>query len=116
MGFLRLLRVRLTLWYVLLLALILAAFSAGVYVALRESLYGNLDDSLEVRAEIVVGIVETSGGVDLELPGESVEGEEYIRTFDQAGDVVSDNSSDQHRPPTDSDDVNAALSGEATWR
>ena len=36
-------RLRLTLWYVLLLALILAAFAAGVYLVLRQTLYQDLD-------------------------------------------------------------------------
>ena len=38
---LRSVRLRLTLWYVLLLAIILAGFSAGVYLLLRDNLYGN---------------------------------------------------------------------------
>ncbi len=51
MRLLRPIRVRLTLWYVLLLAITLAAFSAGVYFALRQSLYSNLDDSLDRKDE-----------------------------------------------------------------
>lgn len=47
---LRSIRVRLTLWYVLLLAVILEVFSAGMYAALRVSLYNNLDDSVDSRA------------------------------------------------------------------
>ena len=49
LGF-RSIRLRLTLWYVLLLAIILAGFSAGIYLTLRHNLYANLDDSLETRA------------------------------------------------------------------
>jgi heavy metal sensor kinase len=45
-------RVRLTLWYLALLALVLIAFSSGVYFLLAQSLYDRLDASLrnEVRA------------------------------------------------------------------
>ena len=46
-------RARLTLWYLLLLALTLAIFSGGVYFALRASLYGSLDDSIQSRIEII---------------------------------------------------------------
>lgn len=45
-------RVRLTLWYLAVLALVLIAFSIGVYFLLAQSLYDRLDSSLrnEVRA------------------------------------------------------------------
>jgi len=112
---LRTIRVRLTLWYVLLLALTLAAFSAGVYFAMRESLYANLDESLEARAEIVAGIVATGGSVS-NLPGDPVEGEEFIRTFDEVGRLASDNSAEEFRPPIDEGDVEAALSGQTSQR
>jgi len=35
-------RFRLTLWYVLILAVLLAAFSTGIYMTLRQRLYDNL--------------------------------------------------------------------------
>ena len=43
-------RVRLTLWYVLLLAIVLIAFSTALYLALRVSLYDDLDDVLRSSA------------------------------------------------------------------
>ncbi len=119
MAFFRFIRVRLTLWYVLLLAVTLAAFSAGVYFALRQSLYSNLDDSLESRAEIVGGIVTRDGrlsvsGVD--IPGDPVEGEEFVRVYDSSGDMVFDNSPDQFPISADPDSVEAALSGNTSRR
>ncbi len=119
MRLLRPIRVRLTLWYVLLLAITLAAFSAGVYFALRQSLYSNLDDSLDSRAEIVAGLVTRGGrlsvsGVD--IPGDPVEGEEIVRVYDLSGDVVFDNSADQFPVPEDPDAVRAALSGSTSRR
>ncbi len=62
MGIFRSLRVRLTLWYVLLLAIALAAFGAAIYLTLRYSLNEGLDDSVENRAELLSGLVEYSGG------------------------------------------------------
>jgi heavy metal sensor kinase len=115
--FFRTLRFRLTSWYTLLLALTLAAFSAGVYLALRESLYDNLDDSLEARADIVAGIVAGADGeLDVELPGEAVEADEFIRTFDVDGEVVFDNSSAEQKAPIDPTAVETALSGGSDTR
>ena len=59
---LRSIRLRLTLWYVLLLAIILAGFSAGIYLTLRHNLYANLDDSLETRADDLLPLVRLRGG------------------------------------------------------
>ena len=42
-------RLRLTLWYVLLLAVILAVFIASVYFVLSHNLYNNLDESVTSR-------------------------------------------------------------------
>ena len=46
-------RLRLTLWYVLLLAVILGIFIAGVYLVLRHTLYNNLDDSIQNQATLL---------------------------------------------------------------
>jgi heavy metal sensor kinase len=81
---------------------------------MRESLDANLDDSLEGRVEIVAGIVTENGAVDVEdvvIPGDPVEGEEFVRVYDASGEVVLDNSSEPFRPPSDANAVNIALSG-----
>jgi len=119
MRFLRSIRVRLTIWYVILLAITLAVFCAGVYVAMRRTLYTNLHDSLESRVELVGGLVTEDGSLDtsgVEVPGDEVEGEEFARVFDPSGEVVFDNSSSRFPPPVDADAVNAALSGGTTRR
>ncbi len=54
-------RLRLTLWYVLLMAVILAAFCTGVYLVLREALYQNLDDSVENRASVLLNAIQYDG-------------------------------------------------------
>ena len=58
---LRSIRLRLTLWYVLLLAIILAGFSAGIYLTLRHNLYANLDDSLATRVADLLPLVRYEG-------------------------------------------------------
>ena len=45
-------RARLTLWYVCVLALVLAAFSLGVYALLSRALYARVDDGLLSLVEI----------------------------------------------------------------
>jgi heavy metal sensor kinase len=50
MSFIHSIKFRFTLWYLLVLAVLLIALSAGVYFYLSRSLYQNLDDSLELRS------------------------------------------------------------------
>src|SRR6266496_417943 len=102
MALLRSIRVRLTLWFVFLLAITLAIFCAALYLALRHNLNSSLNDSLESRAEIVAGLVVDVDHVDvaeLTIPGDPVEGEEFVRVFDSSGNLVFDNSGEKFRPP-----------------
>jgi heavy metal sensor kinase len=50
MSFIHSIKFRFTLWYLLVLAVLLSALSVGVYFYLSRSLYRNLDDSLELRS------------------------------------------------------------------
>ena len=59
---LRTIRVRLTLWYVVLLAVILVAFGAFLYLSLARSLYAELDRSLEDEAQQVDAMVDLAKG------------------------------------------------------
>ena len=119
MSVFRSLRVRLTLWYVLLLAVTIALFSGGLYIALRQSLYENLDDSLEARADLVAGLVSDQNGEltaeGVEIPGDP-DGEEFARVFDASGEVVYDNSFDPFRTAVDPEAVARALAGRRTQR
>jgi len=54
MSFIHSIKFRFTLWYLLVLAVLLTALSAGVYFYLSRSLYQNLDDSLELRSTQLV--------------------------------------------------------------
>ncbi|HET8944162.1 MAG TPA: hypothetical protein VFO59_05215, partial [Dehalococcoidia bacterium] len=106
--FLRSLRVRLTLWYVLLLAVILAGFSGGVYLALRQHLNENLDDSIDSRLQVLLATVEYNGGEPtLDLPAEEAgEREDFARVFNLDGGVTFDDS--QGQAPIDEGLVEAA--------
>lgn len=50
MSFIHSIKFRFTIWYLLVLAVLLIALSAGVYFYLSRSLYRNLDRSLEIRS------------------------------------------------------------------
>ena len=50
MSFLRSIKFRFTIWYLLVLAVLLSALGAGVYFYLSRSLYRSLDDSLRLRS------------------------------------------------------------------
>jgi len=56
MSFIRSIKFRFTLWYLLVLAVLLTALSAGVYFYLSRSFYQNLDDSLELRSMEICSI------------------------------------------------------------
>lgn len=117
---LRSIRLRLTLWYVLLLAIILAGFSAGVYLTLRHSLYANLDNSLEIRANDLLAVVQFEG-VAPTLPagisaGVPESGEQFARVYDASGRLTFDNSGEAGAVPVDEEAVRRAPSGVAATR
>jgi heavy metal sensor kinase len=116
---LRFIRVRLTLWYVLLLAALLAAFAIGVYIALRQALYENLNDSLENRASIVTALVTEDGELNaagVEIPGDPFEGEHFARVFDAEGNLLLDNSTSGLSSPVNEEAVSQALAGDSSRR
>ena len=94
----RFIRVRLTLWYALLLAVMLAVFSTVIYFGLRQALEESLPDSLEDRAALVTALVTSAGELatdNVEVPGDSLEGEHYAQVFDLEGRLQLDNTAPQ---------------------
>lgn len=57
-------RLRLTLWYATILALILVLFSAAVYVGLSRSLFVTLDNQLQREAAQIIGSLEFENDYD----------------------------------------------------
>ncbi len=120
MIILRSVRLRLTLWYVLLLAVILAGFSAGVYVVLRHNLYDNLDDSIRNRANTFLDVIQyeegqptLAGSVSSDDPNA---GESFVRVFNVSGHMTFDNSAAAGDLPIDSRAVDRALRGQTSTR
>lgn len=116
----RSIRLRLTLWYVLLLALILAAFSAGVYVFLRSSLYNNLDNSIEKNATALLDIVQYENDqptLHISVSSDNLDqGEHFVRVFNTSGSMTFDNSMDAGYIPVDRKSVDKALAGKSQMR
>jgi len=116
----RSIRLRLTLWYVLLLAVVLAAFCAGIYFALQASLSRNLNESVENRTEVLLGLIEYESGeptlIGVALSGDQDRGETFARVFDDSGAVTFDDSTAFGGVPVDRPAVQEALRGGATTR
>ena len=118
MGALRSIRLRLTLWYVALLAVILAAFSAGIYLTLRHNPSANLDDSLETRAAVLLQAIDfDEGRPTLEGPispaGSEVD-DGYVRVYDAVGALTFDSSGGEGLSPAPPEAVSRALAGRST--
>jgi heavy metal sensor kinase len=116
----RSIRLRLTLWYVLLLAIVLAGFSAGVFLTLRHNLYANLDNSLDVRASDLLAAVQFEEARPT-LPttisaGGSEAGEQFVRVYDSSGQLTFDNGGEAGLIPVDVEAVRQASSGVPSTR
>ena len=117
---LRSIRLRLTLWYVLLLAIILAGFSAGIYLTLRHNLHANLDDSLETRANDLTPLISQEGArptLPADVSADSPDlGEQFVRLYDASGQLTFDNSGAAGSVPVDGGAVQNALAGGSATR
>jgi heavy metal sensor kinase len=117
---LRSIRLRLTLWYVLLLAIILAGFSAGIYVTLWHNLYANLDDSLQTRANDLLPLVTYDGArptLPQDISTNSPDlGEQFVRAYDASGRLTFDDSGEAGTVPVDAGPLREALAGKTSTR
>lgn len=114
------LRLRLTLWYVVLLAVILLAFSGVLYARLNTTLRDNLDDALRTRADLLIGTVTNENGQlaldPARLPVDRNQGEHFTRLYDGAGVLISNDTTGLDAMPSLPDDVATAGRGVATVR
>ncbi len=81
------LRARLALWYLLVLGLVLALFGGGIYLEVRGSLLGGIDNTLQARAEAVAGQASVGPG-GLQYQGSDApraEAETAVYLFDTRG-------------------------------
>ncbi|MGI8855137.1 MAG: sensor histidine kinase [Thermomicrobiales bacterium] len=113
----RSLRLRLTLWYVALLAIILLTFSGILAVRLNISLRDSLDDTLRNRADFIAGAVTRDNGVlrldGALIPSDRNQGEQFVRLCDATCSPVSDTVAPNAIPSLPGD-VAAARQGATT--
>ncbi|HYM16636.1 MAG TPA: heavy metal sensor histidine kinase [Dehalococcoidia bacterium] len=112
----RSIRLRLTLWYVAILAVILLLLSAGVYLTLERTLTAGLDDSLRTRVTLLRGLLDYSanGTPTFNLttdPRDPNAGESFQRIVDATGKILYDNSAAFGPVPLDANAVRRALAG-----
>ena len=111
-------RARLTAWYVLLLALILAAFSLALYAALSDQLARSLDDRLRAEANRVASRL---GEVEVEIEDDGArlsaipESEYPVRLLDGLGREV-DGTGAVRGAPIDRAALAAAAQQGGAWR
>lgn len=114
------LRLRLTLWYVVLLAIILIAFSGIVSVRLNTTLQNNLDDTLRNRADQLIGTIRSTNGrlaLDpAQLPVDRNQGEHFTRLYDATGILISNDTAGIGAVPPLPSDVAMAERGVTTTR
>lgn len=94
-------RVRLTLWYVCVLALVLIAFSVMVYTLLSRVLYHRVDDGLQSAIEVAIKSLsndleegQTVQGAAQSTTTELFNGQQAMAVFDGAGKLLWKNVSD----------------------
>ena len=113
-------RLRLTLWYVLLLAVILASFTTSIYFVLRHVLYNNLDESIQNQAGALWGTIQFDGRrpslENIVSPENTGEVEHFVRVFDASGNVTFDNGAAIALVPVDSQAIKRALAGKSEIR
>jgi heavy metal sensor kinase len=82
-------RVRLTLWYVLLLAIVLVLFGGAVYLALGYTRYNDVDTILRSSAALLAGAVEIDAQGQLRTTwSDPQQGEHVWRVLAPSGEVV----------------------------
>lgn len=86
---LRPIRVRLTLWYVLLLAIILVAFGGAVYLALGFIRYSDVDDILSSSAALLANAAELDSLGQLSSWNDPQQGEHVWRVLSSSGQIVA---------------------------
>ena len=112
-------RLRLTLWYVLVLAAVLAVFSTSVYLVLRRALYNNLNESIQVQSAALLGAIQYEGDrptfTSVSSDGEP-DDERFARVFSMSKELTFDSSGEIGNLPVDPDVLDRVLEGQATYR
>src|ERR1700687_2422457 len=109
-------RIRLTAWYVLTLAVALAAVGFALVLVFRAAMERQLEDELAARAAAMVSGVQAEGG-SLTLQGQNgedsfVAGGEFVGLYNPSGDLLDSSAP----PPKAADAIAAFAAGTTTVR
>ncbi len=112
--FIRSVRLRLTLWYVAVLAVIIVGLSLGAYFTLRTSLSANLNDSLRTRAHLMQAVIDYSNnGAPTLADTVSASDPSFARIVDPSGRVLYQHNASFGTVPVDRSAIAASVQGSA---
>jgi heavy metal sensor kinase len=112
MRFFKSIRTRLTIWYLVVIVVLLLVFSGVAYFMLAYNLYQNLDNSLQTRSNELKATIATELGPTVIAP----QANELILSFDSNGNLLQ-----EFGPPIDTTNINIkgliqqALFGQNTY-
>ena len=96
------------------------AFGAGVYLTLRQTLYNNLGESIQLQASALLDAIQYDEGRPFLVSGLSsggpTEGEQFARVFDASKELTFDTSAVMGNVPVDQDALDSALVGQTATR
>lgn len=112
------LRIRMTIWYGLLLATILVVFGLLLYLTLQWRLYGAFDEQLDTQADIVLSTVRvTPDTLAIDFQANDLNEQEFfIRLLDRDGQTITQQGLGSPGIPIDQQSLTAALQGEKVFR
>ena len=110
-------RWRLTLWFAVLLALVMALFGGVIYVVLRQQLYASFDEQLLNQAALTLAAVRVEDGAPALEPSVAnvADGEFFLRLLDADGATVFETGGNAAGVPLDQDVIAAALAGRTEY-
>jgi len=110
-------RVRLTIWYGVLFAVLLVLLGVLLYVGLRWRLYSAFDDQLQGQANLILSTIDPAGIVGADDAGVAMgNDEEYVvRLLDERGEAVTEWGSAANIAQ-DRRSVEGALTGDSGYR
>lgn len=105
-------RWRLTLWYTLLLAFVMALFGGALYFALQQQLYASFDEHLINQTALALASVRVEDGrPSMEPSAGGGDGEYFLRLFNRDERLLVDTGPDPGGIPLNMPVVRAALGG-----
>lgn len=108
----RSMRLRLTLWYFAVLAVIIVALSLGAYFTLRTNLSDNLNESLQARAGLMLGVIDYDNNSKPTLADAvSASDQSFARVVDPFGRVLYEHAASFGNVPVDQSTVSSAVNG-----